>query len=99
MDNINLEKIILQGAVVIDVRTREEFAEGHIKGSLNIPLDEVSQATSWLIKDVPVVTVCASGSRSEVAKKILERSGFEKVYNGGSWNNLGKIKIGGCSVK
>jgi rhodanese-related sulfurtransferase len=54
---------------------------------------------SWLQKDVPVVLVCASGSRSAVAVKILKSNGFEKVYNGGSWDSLGDIKAGGCPVK
>jgi rhodanese-related sulfurtransferase len=54
---------------------------------------------SWLIKDVPIIVVCESGSRSAQAKKILEINGYKKVYNGGSCNNLGEIKAGGCPVK
>ena len=80
----DLKNIIAHGAIVIDVRTPEEYKDGHIEGSLNIPLDEIGKAMSWLIKDVPVVLVCASGSRSAVAEKILKANGFEKVYNGGS---------------
>jgi rhodanese-related sulfurtransferase len=67
---------------------------------LNIPLDEIGEAVTWLIKDIPIVTCCETGSRSEAAKNILEANGFEKVYNGGSYNNLDGIKFSaGCSVK
>ena len=95
----DLKNIIAHGAIVIDVRTPEEYKDGHIEGSLNIPLDEIGKEMSWLIKDVPVVLVCASGSRSAVAEKILKANGFEKVYNGGSWDGLGNIKVGACPVK
>ena len=94
-----MKNIIKNGALIIDVRTSEEYKGGHIKGSLNVPLDEIGKAMSWLIKDVPAVVVCASGSRSEEAVRILKANGFEKVYNGGSWDSLGNIKAGGCPVK
>jgi rhodanese-related sulfurtransferase len=100
MENkINLENIIAEGAIIIDVRTAGEYKNGHIKGSLNIPLSEIENAMSWLIKDVPIVLVCESGNRSGKAKDILETNGYKKVYNAGSWNNLGEIKAGGCPVK
>ena len=100
MENgINLENIIAQGALIIDVRTTGEYSSGHIKGSLNIPLDTIEEAMSWLIKDVPTIIVCASGSRSAVAKRILETNGYIKVNDGGSWDSLGNIKVGACPVK
>lgn len=95
----SLEEIIANGALIVDVRTPEEYGEGHISGSLNIPLGDIKKAMSWLIKDVPTITVCTSGSRSAVAKRILDANGFEKVYNGGSWNDFGKIKVGACPIK
>jgi len=98
-EEIDLEKIITQGALIIDVRTVDEYKNGHIKGSLNIPLNDIEGAMSWLIKDIPVVVVCESGSRSAHAKKILDANGFAKVYNGGSWSSLGNIKVGGCPIK
>lgn len=98
-DNIDLEGIIKNGAIIVDVRTSEEYKEGHIEGSLNIPLNEISKAMSWLIKDVPVVLVCASGNRSAAAEEILKANGFKKVYNGGSWDSLGNIKVGACPIK
>jgi len=95
----DLKNIIAHGALIIDVRTPEEYKEGHIEGSLNIPVEKIGEAMSWLIKDVPVVIVCESGNRSAHAVTILKANGFEKVYNGGSWDSLGDIKAGGCPVK
>lgn len=95
----DLKNIIENGALIIDVRTPEEFFDGHVEGCLNIPLDEISKAVSWLQKDVPTVLVCASGNRSGQAVKILKANGFEKVYNGGSWDSLGDVKAGACLIK
>lgn len=95
----SLENIIAKGALIIDVRTPEEYEQGRIEGSLNIPLDEIGKAMTWLQKDVPTVVVCASGSRSAHAVMVLKANGFEKVYNGGAWDSLGHIKAGGCPVK
>lgn len=95
----DLKKIIECGALILDVRTAEEYKEGHIEGSLNIPLDEIGKAMTWLQKDVPAVVVCASGNRSSHAVMVLKANGFEKVYNGGAWNSLGDIKAGGCPIK
>ena len=95
----DLKNIIENGALIIDVRAPEEYKEGHIEGSLNIPLDEVGKAMSWLQKDVPTIVVCASGSRSGHTVMVLKANGFEKVYNGGAWDSLGNIKAGGCPIK
>ena len=90
----DLKNIIENGALIVDVRTGEEYKQGHIDGSLNIPLDEIGGAMSWLQKDVPTVVVCASGNRSGQALMVLKANGFEKVYNGGAWTSLGNIKSG-----
>lgn len=94
-----LKNVIDCGALIVDVRTPEEFEEGHIKGSLNVPLDEIGEAMSWLQKDVPTVVVCASGNRSGQAVMILKANGFKKVYNGGAWDSLRDVKAGGCPIK
>jgi rhodanese-related sulfurtransferase len=95
----NLKDVISHGALVVDVRTPEEFKAGHIEGSLNVPLDEIGKAMECLQKDVPIVVVCASGARSSYAVMILETNGYEKVYNGGAWNRLGDIKVGSCPIE
>ena len=84
----NLSKLVHDGAVIIDVRTTEEYNTGHIKGSKNIPLDRIKKEAAALKKlNKPVVTVCRSGSRSNMAKLILSNAGIE-VHNGGAWTNL-----------
>lgn len=76
---------IKNGALVIDVRSPQEFAAGHLEGSENIPLDQVKEKIEAIRKHKkPVVTVCRSGSRSAVAQNILKAGGVE-AYNGGSW--------------
>ena len=95
----NIQKIIEKGALIVDVRTVEEYNDGHIEGSLNIPLNKIGEAMGWLQKDVPTVVVCASGARSEVAVEAMKANGYEKVYNGGGWDSLGDVKAGGCPIK
>ena len=96
---MNFQEIINKGAIIIDVRTKQEFDCGHIHGSLNIPLDNFVNCLNWLVKDVPIILVCASGARSSMAKFILDSNGFKEVYDAGCWDNLGNIKAGGCKVK
>lgn len=83
----DMAALIASGAVIVDVRSPAEYASGHISNSVNIPLDSLQGRLSKLKKGVPVITCCASGMRSRVARSILQSNGF-KVYNGGSWNNL-----------
>jgi rhodanese-related sulfurtransferase len=98
MEKQNLEEIIKTGAIIIDVRTKKEFNRGHIEGSINIPLDQLGDAMSWLQKDIPIIVICASGQRSQAAKGLLDANGYQKVYNGGAWDSLGNIKAGGCPI-
>jgi phage shock protein E len=87
---VNLQEVISNGAVILDVRTKGEYQSGHLKNSINIPIDKLPQNIKKLNKNKPVITCCASGSRSASAKKILLSNGFEQVYNGGSWSSLKK---------
>lgn len=77
-----------QDPVILDVRTPAEYREGHITGSLNIPLDELQQKT-LIVKqwNKPVITVCRSGNRSRLALGILAAAGI-KAYNGGAWKSF-----------
>lgn len=85
--SIDYSDLMSRGAVIIDVRTKGEYASGHIKGSHNIPLDRLQSDYKKLKKDKPVITCCASGMRSASAKGFLHGKGFE-VVNGGSWSGL-----------
>jgi phage shock protein E len=80
--------LVKNGAIIVDVRTSGEFGSGHIKGSVNIPVDSIkSKVADLKKKGKPVITVCRSGARSGMAKGILSSAGIE-VYNGGPWNSL-----------
>lgn len=81
-------ELMKKGAQIIDVRTPAEFNGGHIKGSVNIPLDSLQKQMSKIKKTQPVITCCASGMRSGAAKQILQANGYTEVYNGGGWAGL-----------
>jgi rhodanese-related sulfurtransferase len=85
---INYAQLVKDGAIIIDVRTKGEYQQGHIKGSQNIPLDVLSSNLSKLNKEKTIITCCASGMRSAQAKSILLSNGFSNVHNGGGWNGL-----------
>lgn len=80
--------LMQQGAQIIDVRTDAEYKAGHIRGSVNIPLNILAVNTGKIKKDKPVITCCASGMRSAQAKSILKSRGYLEVYNGGGWMGL-----------
>ncbi|HHW36221.1 MAG TPA: rhodanese-like domain-containing protein [Bacillales bacterium] len=65
----------------IDVRTTGEFKANHIRGFKNIPLHQLSQKSSKLLKDTEIIVICQSGMRSQKASKILKKLGFQNVTN------------------
>ena len=77
-------------AQIVDVRTIDEYQQGHIRGSINIPLQTLGKSFGKIKKDKPVITCCASGMRSAAAKGILKSAGYSDVYNGGGWSRLQK---------
>jgi rhodanese-related sulfurtransferase len=84
----DVKELIRSGAKLIDVRTPGEFSSGHVKGSINIPLDNIEKkVASWNVEEV-IVTCCRSGMRSASAAQRLKAMGFKNVHNGGSWMNL-----------
>jgi rhodanese-related sulfurtransferase len=84
----DFKALMSSGAIIVDVRSPQEYKSGHIKGSRNIPLEQVKNKAAEL-KNIgkPIITVCRSGARSGMAKSILKSSGID-VYNGGPWNSL-----------
>jgi rhodanese-related sulfurtransferase len=89
---VDLGTVIANGATIIDVRTTGEYAGGHLKNSVNIPLNALPTQINKLKKDKPIITCCASGMRSGSAKSLLQSHGFAEVHNGGSWYNLKKYE-------
>lgn len=84
----DFKQMLSDGAVIVDVRTRAEYQGGSIKGSINIPLNELSGSMNKLNPAKPVITCCASGMRSATACSLLKSSGFAEVHNGGGWSSL-----------
>ena len=86
---VNYAELVNQGAIILDVRTKGEYAGGHIKGSINISVDQLAGNLAKLKdKNKPIITCCASGMRSASAKGFLKSKGYKEVYNGGSWSSL-----------
>ena len=80
--------LVKNGAIIVDVRTKDEYKAGHIAGSLNIPVNELGSHLAKLPQSKTIITCCASGMRSASAKAILRSNGYENVHNGGSWSGL-----------
>jgi phage shock protein E len=86
---VDYAELVKKGAIILDVRSKGEYASGHIKGSTNISVDTIASNLGKLKdKNQPIITCCASGMRSASAKSILTSKGYTQVYNGGSWGSL-----------
>lgn len=72
----------------VDVRTPAEFAQGSVKGAINIPLDQIGNQLAKFKGKKNIVVFCRSGNRSSQAKVILEQNGFTNIKNGGSWEDV-----------
>lgn len=69
------------GACLLDVRTRQEYAAGHIPGSQNLPLNRLEDAQDDYPLDAPLFVYCHSGARSRQAVCILREMGYNEVYD------------------
>jgi len=93
-DPATARSLIASGATVLDVRTPEEFAGGHVASATNLPVDDVAARMAEVDKLVagdktkPVVVYCARGGRAQKAKETLEAAGYTHVVNGGGYSDL-----------
>jgi len=86
---VDYAQLVENGAIILDVRSKGEYAGGHIKGSMNIAVEQLSaNLNRFKNKEQTIITCCASGMRSAAAKNILKSNGFTQVHNGGSWYSL-----------
>lgn len=85
---VDFKNLVKRGATIVDVRTPGEYASGHIKGSVNIPLQQLEHRLTKIPAHRPVITCCASGMRSASAIRILKSNGYKEVHNGGGWVSL-----------
>jgi rhodanese-related sulfurtransferase len=90
LDNGLAEKIE-KGAIILDVRTENEYKMGHIDGSLNISLGTIRERYTELDTSKTYITCCSHGLRSVKVESILKERGFKNVFNGGAWSDLEKI--------
>lgn len=83
-----MNNLIATGTIV-DVRTPEEYSQGHYPSAINIPLDQIQNRVGELKKmKPPVVVYCRSGNRSSMAVSVLKQNGMNEVYNGGALEDL-----------
>ena len=82
-----------QGAKVLDVRSRGEFNGGHVRGAINVPLDELAERIRTVAPDpnAPLLLHCLSGTRSAIARRRLRAMGYTQVFNLGSLGRARKI--------
>jgi phage shock protein E len=83
---VDYKELVNTGAVIVDVRTNQEFYEGHAAGSENIPLSDI-QARLEELRGKTVILVCRSGARASQALQFLLSNGI-KAYNAGAWQNV-----------
>lgn len=87
------QQLVKDGAIILDVRSKGEYAVGHIAGSFNIPVDSLAKnLAQFKDKKKPIIICCASGMRSSAAKNLLKSNGYAHVLNGGNWYRL-QVKI------
>jgi phage shock protein E len=88
--SVDYKELLANGAQIIDVRSKTEFAGGHIQGALNIPIQDMPSQLGKIKKTRAVILCCASGMRSGQAKQLLLQRGYsdDLVHNAGSWMAL-----------
>ena len=86
-EKLTLKTIVERGNyTIVDVRTAEEYEEGHIAGALNLPYDEIDGNVE-LEKDKTIIVYCRSGARSKIARARLQKLGYE-VFDAGAYDNI-----------
>jgi phage shock protein E len=76
------------GAIIVDVRTPEEFRDGAYPGAKNIPLSDLGRRLGEIPKDKPVILYCASGARSSSAAQAMKQAGYADVTNAGGLGDM-----------
>jgi len=78
-----LKRMIQQGAILLDVRSPQEFAEGHLENAMLLPDYEITEKAEKVLQDKLqlIIVYCSTGHRSQKAQKLLYELGYKKVYN------------------
>lgn len=84
------EIVIDEKTAVIDVRTEQEYKEGHLINSINIPYGVIKDKITEHVhdKNQKIIVYCRSGRRSGIAKKTLDEMGYTNVINAGAYEKL-----------
>ena len=82
VDGATAKVLVADGAKVVDVRTPQEFASGHVPGAINIPYEEIARRAAEIgPASTPVVLYCRTGRRSGIAAEALQKAGYSKLYD------------------
>jgi rhodanese-related sulfurtransferase len=82
VDGATAKALVASGAKVVDVRTAQEFASGHVPGAINIPYEEIGKRTAEIgPSSTQVVLYCRSGRRSAIAADALKKAGYQNLYD------------------
>ncbi len=83
INKYQLEKMQQQGALLLDVRSPQEFAEGHLENAILLPEYEIKEKADKMLLDKQqvIIVYCSTGHRSKKAQTVLSALGYEKVYN------------------
>ncbi|MEC6824297.1 rhodanese-like domain-containing protein [Photobacterium piscicola] len=78
-----------QPHIIIDVRTPNEFSQGHLTSAINVPYQDIATiVTTYKDKELPILLYCKSGRRAEIAATSLQELGYTAVYNGRNYQDL-----------
>ena len=84
-EKVDLKEMLKNGALLVDVRSSREFAQGHAKNAKNIPLNKINENISYFKKvNKPIILCCESGMRSAQARSILKSHNITDVHNAGT---------------
>jgi rhodanese-related sulfurtransferase len=83
LDKKELEKLLKDGAILVDVRSPQEYREGHLDGAILIPEYEIvsKHSNTFKSKEEIIILYCTNGLRSKKAQRKLEKLGYKNVYN------------------
>ena len=81
VDGAGASALVKEGAFLLDVRTRTEFAGGHLPGATNVPVDQLARRMDEIPQGRPIVVYCRSGARSNRAAGMLATGGYGPVHD------------------
>ncbi len=86
----DVKALLQEGAVLVDVRSQEEFDSGHLKEALHLPFEQILELPqkAKVTQDSVIVVYCQSGGRASKAKKTLDEAGYKNVHNAGGYEGL-----------